>query len=160
MKDFFMQCGLLDPSQWKGQDTTIRYTKKLTNSQSRATLRSWYNFLWNLQIHCHVYKGLPVDSHLSKINLIHIFLPYFFKINLNTIVPSTYGSLKQSHHFRINDQYFVPIYHFPHICCMLLSSNGHRFGYPISICWRVHIIKLCQIHKSCTIKSKLCSWGN
>jgi len=97
------------------QDTSVMYVKKLTNSQSRVTLRSRYNFLWNLQIHYHVYKALPVESHLSQINLIYIFLPCFFKINLNTIVPSTYCSLQQSCPFRFNDQYFVPIYHFPHI---------------------------------------------
>jgi hypothetical protein len=137
-------------------DTSVMYVKQLTNSQWIITSRSWYNFLWNLQIHCHVYKGLPVDCIWSQINLIHIFLLCFFpKTNFNTVVPSTFFSIKQSRPLRFNDQYFVPIYHFPHICSMLLSSNAHRFGYPSGICWRALIIKLCQKFTSCTIKSKL-----
>jgi len=42
--------------------------------------------LWNLKVHYHVYKNMAVDPILSQINLVYIFVPYFFKINFNIIL--------------------------------------------------------------------------
>jgi hypothetical protein len=43
--------------------------------------------LWNLKVHCHVHKALPMVPALSQMDLFHTFLLYFFKIHFNIILP-------------------------------------------------------------------------
>jgi hypothetical protein len=61
------------------------------------------NILWNLMIHFHVHRRLPLVPVLSQISPVHTHALYFFKINFNTIFPSTSRYSKRSF-FRLSHQ--------------------------------------------------------
>jgi hypothetical protein len=61
------------------------------------------------------YSQQPANCpHLSHMQPLHIFLPYFPKIHSNTIIPYTSTSLELYLPFGVSDQNFVYIFHPSH----------------------------------------------
>lgn len=46
------------------------------------------SLLWNLKVHYHIHKNLPLKSIMNQLNSVHTLTPYFFKLHSNTIFPS------------------------------------------------------------------------
>jgi hypothetical protein len=87
--------------------------------------------LWNVKVHCHVYKCLPLVPVLSQINPIHApSHPTSQKIHLNIILLSTHGSSKWALSLRFPHQNPVYTSPLPHTCHMLRPSHSSRFDYP------------------------------
>jgi len=63
--------------------------------------------LWNPKALYRVHKSPSLLPIRSKMNPVHIFLPYFPKIHSSVIVPSTLMSSEWSLPFRISEQNFV-----------------------------------------------------
>jgi hypothetical protein len=60
-----------------------------------------------LKVHYRVYKIPSLVPILRKLNPVHIFLPYFSKIQSNIILPSTPSSSVCSFSFKFSDTNFV-----------------------------------------------------
>jgi len=97
-------------------------------SQSKNSLH-----LWNPKFHYCIHKcQLPV-SILSQLDLVRTHTPYFLKIHLHIILPSTPGFSKWSLTLRFFHQNPVYASLLPHTRYMPRPSHSARFYHPSNI---------------------------
>jgi hypothetical protein len=52
------------------------------------------SFTWETNIHKHIHKSRSLDPFLNQMNPMHTLEHFFFKMHLNSILPSTTKSSK------------------------------------------------------------------
>jgi hypothetical protein len=55
---------------------------------SRSVSQENFHLLWNLKVHCHIHKILPLVPILSQMNPVYILQPNFIHTHFNIIPPS------------------------------------------------------------------------
>jgi len=80
----------------------------------------------------YVHETPLLDSTLSQIKPVHIFIPYFSKTHFNIIFPMPTSS-EWSRPFRFANQNIVCISHLSHVCSMPRPSHPSWLDHPNNI---------------------------
>jgi thiol-disulfide isomerase/thioredoxin len=105
--------------------------------------------LWNLNVHCHLHKSLPLVPILSQINPVHALRSCFYKIHFHVILPSMLASSMYMFPSGFpTTKKKTPVFisllaytcHIPH--------SSHQFDILNSVWWGVQIMRLLIIQFS------------
>ena len=97
---------------------------------------------WNPKVHYRIHKCPPPVPMLNQLDPVHITTPYFLKIHLNVIFPSTPASSKWSPSFRLLTKILYTHLRYTNTRYMPRPCHFSRFYHPNNIWWEVQIIKL------------------
>jgi len=108
------------------------------DSNSHSACQEISRLLWNLRVHYHVHKNLPLLPLLSHINNVHIFPHYFPKIHSNIIFPSTPS-------YFLEDFWPKFCVHFSCFSCVLHAPPvSSSFDFIALIWWRSSLDSVLQ----------------
>ena len=114
---------------------------KLANHEHKILICLWSHenphTLWNLKVHYHIHKSLPLAPILSHINPVQALLPHFYMTHVNIILLSMPDLL--SGLFTLVSHLFSP--YIPQPC----PYHPSLFNQPNNIKQEVHIMKLCSV---------------
>jgi len=109
-------------------------------ANTHSAIQEIPRLLWNPKFHFCVHKSRPLVPTLSQLPPLHIFPPYFPKVNSNITLPPTSRSSEWS--FRFSNQNVVCISRLCHACYMSRLSHPPCCYHPNNIWWSLQVMKL------------------